>query len=85
MAEFKTQTIIEAKAAIIFGEHELRALDAMIGYGADKFLQGFYKQLGTHYMKPYEQDLRALFKTLDKPVRQALAEADDARRKLNSK
>ena len=82
MADFKTRTIVEARAEISFGEGELRALDAMIGYGADAFLKVFYPHLGEAYMQKYEDDFRALFATLGMPVRQALMAADQARQDI---
>ncbi|EBA18365.1 hypothetical protein RSK20926_11619 [Roseobacter sp. SK209-2-6] len=82
MAEFKTTTVVEAKAVITFNESELRALDAMTGYGADAFLEVFYEKLGKSYMQPHEQGLRSLFKTIRTPVAQALRDADQARKVL---
>ncbi|WP_057466096.1 hypothetical protein [Pseudovibrio sp. POLY-S9] len=84
MAPFRAAASVEAKAVITFGERELRALDAMTGYGIDSFLDAFYKHLGKHYMQPYEADLRALFATLNPPVSEALAKVDEARRVLDA-
>ncbi|SDQ99360.1 hypothetical protein [Pseudovibrio sp. Tun.PSC04-5.I4] len=82
MAQFKAVATVEAKAIITFGECELRALDAMTGYGIEAFLKVFYAELGEANMRPYEQDLRALFATLNPPVSEALAKVNQARRVL---
>ena len=84
MAEFRTRTHIEARAQIEFGELELRALEAMTGYGADAFLKVFYDKLGHHYMQPHEAGLRSLFKTIGPPVGEALRQVDEARKKLKT-
>ena len=84
MADFKTTTRIEATATITFGESELRALDAMTGYGVDKFLEVFYAKLGKAYMTPHEQGLRDLFKTIAYPVGQALGQVDECRKVLRA-
>jgi len=80
MANFITQTEIQAKASIVFDEAELRALDALTGYGADSFLKMFYKHLGEAYMKPHETGLRSLFTTLNGPVHTALQNVDALRK-----
>jgi hypothetical protein len=79
MAIFKTTTAIEAKATIEFNESELRALEAMTGYGIKAFLEVFYSKLGKAYMQPHEKGLRSLFDTVKPPVSQALREVDQAR------
>ena len=82
MKDFRSHTRIEARATIEFSEGELRALDALIGYGADSFLEVFYSKLGKAYMEPWEPHLRSLFKRLAGPVRGSLSEVDQARRLL---
>lgn len=82
MAMYKTTTKIEATATITFGESELRALDAMTGYGVEAFLKVFYEKLGKAYMQPHEQGLRDLFATIGPPVGEALRETDQIRKTL---
>lgn len=84
MAQFKTTTRIEATATITFGESELRALEAMTGYGIEGFLKVFYEKCGRHYMQPHEQGLRDLFATIAKPVGQALGQVDECRKILRA-
>ena len=62
-------------------EQEARALDALAGYGTDPFLKVFYKHLGVSYMRPFENDLRALFEKI-KELRPAIYEINEARKKL---
>lgn len=84
MARLTTEPKLEARATIQFEESELRALDALIGYGTDPFLKVFYKHMGSSYMKPHEAGLRQLFKTLGGSVGEALRKVDDARKLLNA-
>lgn len=45
-------------------EQEVRALDAMFGYGVEEFLKTFYSHMGEHYLKPNEAGIRSLFETV---------------------
>lgn len=78
-------TDVSIKATIELSEGDLRALDAMAGYGADAFLRAFYIKLGQHYMKPFERDLRGLFKRIQGTVPLALAGVEAARKELGGK
>ena len=40
---------------------EAEALEAIVGYGSDVFLEHFYAKLGKSYLQPREKDLRSLF------------------------
>lgn len=40
---------------------QVQALEALAGYGANAFLEVFYKQMGRHYLQPHEKGLRSLF------------------------
>lgn len=82
MANFRTTTKIEATATITFGESELRALDAMTGYGVEAFLKVFYEKLGKSYMQPHEQGLRDLFAAIGPPVGKALHDVNQIRNTL---
>ena len=57
------------------------ALDALIGYGVEGFLESFYKVMGTAYLKPHEAGLRSLFKTIAVEVGPAVS-ANREMRKL---
>jgi hypothetical protein len=75
-------TEVKITATLTMTEGHLRALDALAGYGADAFLKAFYVKLGAHYMKPFERDLRDLFKAIDAQVKPALQGVKQARAKL---
>lgn len=79
MAKIATHAEIELRLGIELNEAEARALDALVGYGADSFIKVFYEHLGEHYMKPHEKGLRSLFKSITETVPQYLKRVDDAR------
>ena len=64
-------------------ETQARALDAMVGYGADSFFEAFYT-LGKHYMQPDEGGLRSLFKEVGEQVTPQLARIDRLRRTMDA-
>lgn len=45
-------------------EQEAAALDAIVGYGVEPFLDVFYEKLGKAYLQPYEAGLRSLFNSV---------------------
>lgn len=63
-------------------ESELRALDALVGYGFDNFLKCFYEHLGKAYLEPYERDLRQLFDKIES-LRPEIDVVNKARKALN--
>ena len=65
-------------------EGDIRALDALVGYGTENFLKCFYTHLGKAYLEPYEQDLINLFKKIEE-LRPAIGEINDARKQLGLK
>jgi ABC-type sugar transport system ATPase subunit len=62
-------------------EGELRALDGLVGYGFDEFVKCFYAHMGESYLKPYENDLKLLFKKIEE-LRPEIANIQEARKKL---
>lgn len=76
------ETTVSITATLTLNEGQLRALDALAGYGDDAFLKAFYVKLGTHYMQPFERDLRELFSLVRKEVPGALAGIDVVRKQL---
>ncbi len=80
MAEIVQRPQVEVSAVISFNESELRALDALAGYGDEAFLKVFYEKLGKHYMTPHEAGLRLFFNSIREIVPGILGRADDARR-----
>lgn len=55
---------VELDVALKLNESEVRALDALAGYGIKPFLEVFYAHMGQHYLKPHEAGLRSLFETI---------------------
>lgn len=80
MANITTQPTVEASATIRFTEIELRALDALCGYGIDPFLKVFYEKMGEGYMKPHEAGLRSIFAEIRRVVPKIIDRADMARK-----
>ncbi len=76
------ETTVGITATLTLNEGQLRALDALAGYGDESFLKAFYIKLGKHYMQPFEGDLRELFSLVRKEVPGALAAIDDVRQKM---
>lgn len=82
MSDVQVHTKVDITATITFTEGQLRALEALVGYGDDAFLKAFYVKLGAHYMKPFERDLRDLFTQVRKTVPSALRQVGEARAAL---
>lgn len=78
---YTIKTKVSFTVSIELEEGEVRALDALAGYGADAFLKVFYKHLGMHYMKPFDKDLRLLFEKI-KTLRPQINEIREARKSL---
>lgn len=57
----KQKTEVKHTFTLELTESEMMALDGLCGYGVDPFLELFYKNLGSHYLKPYEDGCRSLF------------------------
>lgn len=58
MAKLSTKVATGFTATFTVNEIELRALDALSGYGADSFIKAFYDFLGKAYMEDHEAGLR---------------------------
>ncbi|MNO13198.1 hypothetical protein D3C76_28270 [compost metagenome] len=84
MAKFKEQPKVEVTTQLTINEAELRALDALVGYGVDPFLKAFYEQLGKTYMQPHEAGLRELFETIRTNVPGILHRIDSDRKAFNN-
>lgn len=71
---------VEVGATIKLTEAEMRALEALAGYGDDAFLQVFYKLLGETYMRPHAAGLKSLFAVIRADLRPILHRADGAKK-----
>ena len=74
---------ISANISFVLTEPEARALEAMVGYGVDNFLEVFYEHLGRSYLEKHETGLRALFSGVGKIIPPQLSKVDAARQALN--
>lgn len=83
MNNVKVTATVEITATLELTEGQLRALEAMVGYGADAFFRVFYLRLGKHYMGPFEKDFRALFDNINKTVPPALKQIAAIRKQHN--
>lgn len=70
---------VEMDVAIRLTSAEVRALDALAGYGIEPFLKVFYAQMGQHYLKPHEAGLRSLFETVRSELPTLMRRHDAAR------
>lgn len=77
-----TTATITFGASVTLSEVEVRALDALVGYGDDAFLKVFKEKLGEHYIRNHERGLRSFFATVRQDVLPALHVIDEARRDL---
>lgn len=80
MAKTTPHAAIELSLTVTLSESEVRALDALMGYGTDDFLKVFYEKMGKAYMQPNETGLRELFKTLRPQCQEAISRIDAARK-----
>lgn len=55
---------ITVEAQLTLNYEEMKALDALAGYGIDAFLKVFYKEMGKAYLQPYEAGLRSVFEVI---------------------
>ena len=78
------RTKVEFSGELTLSEVELRALDALVGYGVEPFLKVFYEKLGKAYMQPHEAGLRSLFKAIGEGVHPQLSRIDAARKLLTT-
>lgn len=71
---------MEVLGHFVFTEVEMRALDALAGYGTDDFLKIFYAEMGEHYLKPHEKGIRTLFTAIREQMPGILKRADNSRK-----
>jgi hypothetical protein len=83
MAKLEAKTKLELSVSFTVNESELRALDALAGYGDDAFIQMFYKNLGETYMKPHEVGMREFLKSIRSMASPVLSQTDKARKAFN--
>lgn len=70
---------LDLDVALVLTEPEVRALDALTGYGVKSFLEVFYERMGEYYLKPHEDGLRSLFDTVRSELPPILKRLDAAK------
>ena len=80
MSRLIQQPKVEVSATIKLTETELRALEALVGYGTDSFLEIFYKHMGKHYLQPHEAGIKSLFDVIRTDLNPILQRADAAKK-----
>ena len=65
MATHELKTHLSSEVTFTLTYAEARALEAIMGYGVEGFLQCFYKNMGKAYLEPYEKGIKSLFKIRD--------------------
>lgn len=80
MAKLITKSKVTIFATFSVDEEELRALDAMVGYGFKSFLNVFTLKLGESYLGPHVKGLERFFETIQGVANSALHDVDEARK-----
>ena len=79
MAEIDIRLKVDVSATLVLNERECAALEALVGYGDEAFLEVFYTYLGSGYLKPHEAGLRSLFAKVRETAPPAVQAVKDAR------
>lgn len=77
------EVVVHYECTLKLTESEMRALDAMTGYGFRPFLKVFYEKLGKHYLKPHEKALQEFFAKVRTEGVPQLRAIDKARREFD--
>lgn len=80
MAKITQAPVVTVEAHFTVTEEELRALEALAGYGDDAFIRAFYEHLGTSYLKPYEKGLRQFLTSIRDIAGPIIKRTDEARK-----
>jgi hypothetical protein len=80
----RNKAVIAFSTTITINETEIRALDALVGYGFDSFIGVFKDKLGAAYIRDHESGLKSFFETVGHDVLPALNDIDTARRDLEN-
>lgn len=80
MATITPKCKIDLNLSFTVNESEARALDALVGYGDDAFIEVFYEKLGKAYMRDHEQGLRLFFRSIREQMPSVLRRMDEAKK-----
>jgi hypothetical protein len=76
---------IGVTATFELNEEELRAMEALAGYGEDAFIKAFYEKLGKAYMERHEAGLRRVLTMFRLNAGRVLHMVDSAREAVKPK
>lgn len=79
MAKVKPTADIDLQITFTINEKEARALEALVGYGDDAFIDAFFEKLGRTYMRPHTAGLISFFAAVRVSVLGPLRRVDEAR------
>ncbi|WGD31248.1 hypothetical protein AncyloWKF20_05335 [Ancylobacter sp. WKF20] len=82
MADATNKFAVHFSTTLVLNETEIRALDALVGYGDDAFLAAFKEKLGAAYIRDHESGLRSAFDAIRRDVLPALRGIDQVRKDL---
>lgn len=82
MANISKSISIEFTGTLELTEVEMRALDAIVGYGSAAFLKVFKDNLGTGYIRDHEAGVHSLFKAVARDIGPALRDVSTIRKDI---
>jgi hypothetical protein len=84
MAKIAQRPTIGLELVIVLDEEETRALDALVGYGDDAFIEAFKEKLGHAYLDDHEDGLRRFFQSIRQNVPLILDRLKKAKEAFNA-
>lgn len=81
MSVIKTE--LKATIFLELTEGEAMALDAICGYGPKEFKEWFYRNMGKHYLQPFEKHLDTLFQKA-RSLQGEVRKVQEAREKIKT-
>lgn len=83
MAKIEQRPTVQCECTIRLTEPEMRALDAIVGYGWDSFIKTFKQHMGQSYIRDHEAGGKLLFESVRENIPSILHRIDDARKVFN--
>lgn len=84
MATVRSSATLTFTGTITLTEVEMRALDGLVGYGDEAFLEHFKKNLGAAYIRDHEAGLKSFFSAVRRDVLPAISDVDAVRKDLET-
>lgn len=79
MTKVNNTVNIQFSTTITLTEMEIRALDALVGYGDEAFIRAFKENLGSYYIENYTDGLVSFFNAVRGQVLPAMRQIDGIR------